>query len=480
MARSITLRLILAFLLVSITVVALAAGITYWLTVREFKQLTFDQARDRFVADMTFYYQANASWDGVLDYYQLRNSANSRFNPPPDSPPRGPGGGQPQPQTLFFALADQSGRVLIPAGNYQTGDTISQAALTQGTPITINGARVGTVLVVGSPPPLGALEQRYLYRTNLALLYAALGASAVALVLGIVLARALTHPIRDLTTAIRGITQGNLKQTVMVKSKDELGELASAFNQMSADLDRVIRSRRQMTADIAHDLRNPLTVIGGYIESMQDGVLKPTPERLEAIQMEVRHLERLIEDLRTLSQADAGELSLNREPMSVPVLLEQISESYCPLAEKQNVTLRTDVEKDLPTIHADPDRLAQVLGNLITNSLRYTPAGGEIALTARGEPNAHVQDARIAEVESSGKNASLILTISDNGEGISSEALPYIFDRFYRADPARAHGDGSGLGLAIARSIVEAHGGTISAKSAPGAGTRITICLPGI
>ena len=478
MPRSITFRLILAFLLVSITVVALASGITYWLTVREFKQFTFDQARDRFVADMTFYYQTNARWDGVLNYYQLRNSANSHFNPPPNSPPRGPDGGQ--PQTIFFALADQGGRVLIPAGDYKAGDTIPQAALAQGTPITVDGTRVGRVLVVGSPPPLGTPEQRYLYRSNLALLYAALGASAVALALGIILARALTHPIRDLTIAIRGITQGNLKQTVLVKSNDELGELAVAFNQMSADLDRLTQSRRQMTADIAHDLRNPLTVIGGYIESMQDGVLKPTPERLDAIQMEVRHLERLIEDLRTLSQADAGELSLNREPVSVPMLLEQIAESYCPLAEKQNVTLVIDAPNDLPAILADPDRLAQVLGNLITNSLRYTPAGGEIRLMARQDINIRAKDALPVQGEGSGKNASLTLTVSDNGEGISREALPYVFDRFYRADPSRARGDGSGLGLAIAKSIVEAHGGAISATSAPGAGTKITICLPGI
>jgi signal transduction histidine kinase len=292
------------------------------------------------------------------------------------------------------------------------------------------------------------------------LLYAALGGLALALAFGIVLARALTHPIRDLTMAIRSMTAGQLKQRVAVTSRDELGELAAAFNQMSADLDRLQRSRRRMTADIAHDLRNPLTVIGGYIESIREGVLDPSPERLDAIQMEVKHLERLVEDLRTLSQAESGDLSLNREPVSPNRLLERMLHSYQSLADKQAIALNLDVEAGLPEIHADPDRLAQVLGNLISNSLRYTPSRGEIILGGRQHGN------------------SLILTVTDNGQGISPEALPHVFDRFYRADSARTRADESGLGLAIARSIVEAHGGTISAESAPGVGTTMKIALP--
>ncbi len=316
------------------------------------------------------------------------------------------------------------------------------------------------MLVVGSPPPLGLLEQRYLNRTNLGLLYAALGASAVALALGIVLARALTRPIRALTAAIHAMARGELRQSVAVSSKDELGELAAAFNQMSAELDRLLKARRQMTADIAHDLRNPLTVIGGYLEFMQDGVLQPTAERLDAMQGEVQHLERLVEDLRTLSQADAGELVLNREAVSVPELLERAAQSYQPLAEKQGTNLKIETGQGLPSIQADPDRLARVLGNLISNSLRYTPAGGLITLKAQPEDGDRVK-----------------ITVADNGNGIAPEALPYIFDRLYRADPARTSEE-LGLGLAIARSIVEVHGGSISAQSTQGKGTTISIVLP--
>ncbi len=459
MSRSITLRLILSFLLVGITVVALASGITYWLTVREFRQFTYDTARDHFVSDMTFYYQTHGSWDGVLSYYEQRSRIPSPVNPINPGPGVPPGDGG--PQRLSFALADQQGRVIIPAGSMELGTTIAAATLEQGTPVTVNNQRVGTVVLAGSMPALGALEQRYLNSSNLALLYAALGASAVALALGIILARALTRPIRALTTAIRAMAQGDLKQNVQVRTKDELGELAAAFNQMSADLDRLLRARRQMTADIAHDLRNPLTVIGGYVESMQDGVLKPTAERLDAIQAEVQHLQKLVEDLRTLSQADAGELALARESVSVPGLLERAAQSYRPLAEKQGVTLRIEAQDGLPEVQADPDRMVRVLGNLLSNSLRYTLEGGEITLAAH-----------------SGEPGCVLLSVTDNGKGIPAEALPYIFDRLYRADPARSRGDESGLGLAIARGIVEAHGGSISAQSTPGAGTTITIRLP--
>jgi signal transduction histidine kinase len=215
-----------------------------------------------------------------------------------------------------------------------------------------------------------------------------------------------------------------------------------------------------MTADIAHDLRSPLTVIGGYVESMRDGVLSPTPERLDTIHSEVKHLQRLVEDLRTLSQADAGELTLNRETLAPLALLERMANSYNHLAARKKVALEVLAEPNLPEIRLDPDRMAQVFGNLISNSLRYTPAGGKILLTAGQEKDA------------------LAFSVQDNGQGISSEALPYIFDRFYRADPARAQGSESGLGLAIARSIVEAHGGSISAESEVGKGTKIRMVFP--
>ena len=462
MNRSITAKLILAFLAVSVTVVALASGITYWLTVREFKQLVFNQSRDRFVADVGLYYQMNGTWDGILEYTNLRNGSPQPGGPGsvPDQQPFGPVGRQDQSASITFLLADVNGKVLVPAGSYLVGDVVPSLKLSQGVSVEVSGQKVGTVLVIGSPPPLGGLESQYLSRTNQALLYAALGAALVALGLGTILARTLSHPLRDLTVAIHAMAKGDLKQHVSVKSRDEIGELAAAFNQMSSDLDRLNMSRRQMTADIAHDLRSPLTVIGGYVESMRDGVLKPTPERLDIIHAEVQHLQRLVEDLRTLSQADAGELTLNCVPVAPGALLERMAKSYGYLAAQKKVALDVQVEPNLPEIRLDTDRLAQVFGNLITNSLRYTPKDGKIILAAGQEGNM------------------LAFSVQDNGQGIPADALPHIFDRFYRADPARAQGSESGLGLAIARSIVEAHGGTISAESQVGRGTMIRISLP--
>ncbi|MGD0613125.1 MAG: ATP-binding protein [Anaerolineales bacterium] len=462
MRRSITLKLVLAFLLVAVTGLALASGITYWLTVVQFKQLVLNQSLDRFVSDAGLYYQINGSWKGVLNYFNLRDAAPSPGSPGPQTsaPQPGPGGGQAPSPTFNFMLADAGGQVLIPAGTYQVGESVPSAKLAKGTPVDVNGKQVGTVLVIGSTPPLGTLETQYLNRTNLALLYAALGAALVALVLGIILARTLTHPVRDLTAAIHAMARGDLKQSVAITSGDELGELAAAFNQMSSDLDRLSRSRQQMTADIAHDLRTPLTVIGGYVESMHDGVLKPTPERFDIIHAEVQHLERLVEDLRTLSQADAGELSLNREAVLPSVLLERTVRSYGALAVEKKIELEIQSEPGLPPLSLDPDRMAQVFGNLITNALRYTPEGGRIRLTA-------------ARAEKT-----LVLAVQDNGRGIPAEDLPHIFDRFYRADPARSQAGESGLGLAIAKSIVEAHGGKISAESQVGQGTTIKISFP--
>jgi len=460
MIRSITTRLILSFLLIGIIVVALASAITWWLTAREFQQFTHEQAQDRFAAEMTYYYQTHGSWQGVHEYYQQRNTVIFPFSAPRDGPALDPGLPQPRPPALFFALADEDGRIVLPAGSYEMGDIVSAAVLDQGSAILANERVVGTALIIGDPPPMGGLERRYIARTNVGLLYAALGGLALALVLGIVLARALTHPIRDLTSAIHSMAAGDFKQQVDIQSHDELGELAVAFNQMSVELDRLQTARRRMTADIAHDLRSPLTVIGGYVESMREGVLAPTAERLDAVHAEVRHLERLVDDLRTLSQAEAGELRLNREPLAPSLLLERMLQSYRPLAIRQSVSLRVEVQPDLPDANIDADRMAQVLGNLIANSLRYTPPQGEIVLGARRS------------------NASLVLSVRDTGTGIAPDALPHVFDRFYRADAARSRTDESGLGLAIARSIVEAHGGSISAESSPGLGTTITITLP--
>jgi signal transduction histidine kinase len=238
-------------------------------------------------------------------------------------------------------------------------------------------------------------------------------------------------------------------------------ELGAAFNRMIEDLAQANEARRQMTADIAHDLRTPLTVLSGYIESLRDGVLDPTRARFDTMYAEAQHLQRLVEDLRTLSLADAGELPLNRHPVPPVDLLERLRATYQHAAGQAGIALEIQAEPNLPELDIDSERMAQVLGNLVSNALRYTPEGGQITLAAQS------------------RNGAVTLLVQDTGQGISPEALPRVFDRFNRGDTARQQQEGeSGLGLAIARSIVEAHGGTITANSELGRGTVFVIELP--
>jgi two-component system sensor histidine kinase BaeS len=212
-----------------------------------------------------------------------------------------------------------------------------------------------------------------------------------------------------------------------VRSRDEIGELAQAFNQMSADLSKAIQARRQMTADLAHDLRTPLSILRGYTEGLQEGRISGSPTIYQIMHREVDHLQRLIDDLRLLSLADAGALSLNRRPVDPRALLERAALAHMVQAEQQGLTIRVEAPETLPSVVVDTDRMAQVLNNLVANALRHT-SHGEIVLTAREEDAQRV-----------------ILEVRDTGSGIALEDLPRIFDRFYRADPSRSR-EGAGGG----------------------------------
>jgi signal transduction histidine kinase len=261
--------------------------------------------------------------------------------------------------------------------------------------------------------------------------------------------------------AAHSISQGKLEQQVIVKSNDEIGQLATAFNRMSQEVARENQLRLQMTADIAHDLRTPLTVISGYIEAMQEGVLKPTPQRLSLIYSEIERLQNLVGDLRMLSLADAGELSLNPQQLSPKMLLDRAAALFKHQADQQNVSILVEAASDLPEIRVDEARMMQVFGNLITNALRYTPRDGKILLSAHSSGNA------------------MEISVHDTGAGIEPDELPYIFERFHRGDKSRHNESGeSGLGLAIVKALIESHGGTTSAESTPGQGTTIHMLLP--
>lgn len=441
-------KLTLAFLFVSLIAIGLAAAFVGVTTSIKFNKYLVDQRQDEFVSVVTNFYRSNSNWNGVDTALRERGLL------PPIAQP---GSNPPDPQP--FSLVDQDRAIIIPGGNYKIGEKIQKGVLARGIGIEIDGLVVGTVLRSGETPVRNTIEEKYINSIYQSLLVAAVGGVVIALLLGLFLARTLTRPLSDLSTAIQAMAEGKFKQQVPVRSQDELGELAKSFNHMSADLAHANQMYRQMTADIAHDLRNPLTVIGGYLESLQDGKLEPTPERFATMQAEIQHLQRLVNDLRTLSLADAGDLKLHRQLVFPGELLERVAEAYRLQAEEKGICLKVDYEPHIPPVDLDPERMEQVLGNLVSNALRYTLENGKIVLLAKTTENG------------------LELSVQDNGSGISAEILPRIFERSFRGDPARSENE-SGLGLAIAKSIVEAHGGRISAASQPGRGSCFTIIMP--
>jgi two-component system, OmpR family, sensor histidine kinase BaeS len=450
--RSISTKLILAFLSIGIISVAIIVITARWNTRTEFIRFLSDQTQSDIVAILSDHHRINGSWEGVeiilmngRDYQQ-------------------PGYGiSPSRRMQSYTLTDENGNVLASSGKYKRGEQVSRADLAIGVTITEDGKVIGILVPVRIPYEGLPRELEFIERINITLFYGALIGAVIALLLGIFLSRTLTRPIRELTNATHAISEGDLSQRVPVRTNDELGELAKAFNKMSAELSRSVNARKQMTADIAHELRTPLSLILGHAEAVHDGVLPPTKENFEIIREEAARLEHLVDDLRTLSLADAGELTITPQIIEPERLINEVASLYQYEMQKKNIALVVDVASPLPTIEVDPGRMTQVLTNILDNALRHTSEGGRIALSAKQE-NDQVQ-----------------FIVQDSGPGVATENLHRIFERFYRADPSRQRGGavpgGSGLGLAIAKSIVLAHGGQLSAESEPEKGLRIIISL---
>lgn len=359
-----------------------------------------------------------------------------------------------------------------------------EGSVIQSLPIWSEGRQVGTLMVIidGSHTMMmgDSFDGR---RTAQGFLSAGLALTAILLALAAFFSGRISRPLRQLTGAARALAAGDLSVRVRPAAVREVGELAGAFNGMADSLLRADQQRRQLTADVAHELRTPLSIIKGRLEGIQDGVYEPSPGQIGGLLDEVSLLERLIEDLRVLALADAGQLPLYPEPVEPESLLYSAQRSFSHTAADRGVALEVYAAEGLPEISVDTQRIAQVLGNLVGNALRFTPAGGVILLSATLDHPQHPQgqgeqgDGRSVIRPNNGQG--VCFAVKDTGAGIAPEDLPHVFDRFYRADRARTRSSGgAGLGLAIARRIVEAHGGRIWAESEPGQGTTVLFTVP--
>jgi two-component system OmpR family sensor kinase len=489
MRNSLIFKLMGAFLLV----VALGAIIIFWLTSRATQNaFTLYATRNgqalaqRLSPILAEYYSTNMSWQGVDPFLQSQLSSIAATITTGNGKGQGQGFGQGQGAGTGrqggiwgalgqrMILADGQGIVVSDTSGELNGQTLTSTQLANGVPVMIKDTLVGTILVTpndfaGSNTPAG----QFLTSVNKSIILSVAFASVIALLLGAILFFEITAPLRQLNKAATGIAQGDLSQRVAIHSHDELGELSQTFNQMAESLDHAETQRQHLIADIAHELRTPITVIQANLEAMLDEVLPLDVEQVAVLHNETLLLGRLVADLRLLSQAEAGALKLERQETDVVGLIHRVVEKIKVQAQQNGITLENEIEENLPKIWIDADRITQVLNNLIGNALRYTPQNGKII---------------VSSTKSTGLGDAIQISVTDTGPGIDPKALPFVFDRFYRVDQSRARNSGgSGLGLAIVKQLVDAHGGKVEAISPvfsnadkQGYGTRITVTIPGM
>ncbi|PKO13771.1 MAG: hypothetical protein CVU39_17245 [Chloroflexi bacterium HGW-Chloroflexi-10] len=467
--RSLKAKLIASYLVVALLSVVVIAGFMRLTSNQSLLNLVMEQQATRLNEEAAFYYEQTASWAGFLEYYQTQLVRDPAFleqiPTPSDKNPPGDYKDHEYPREIRGrnGLVGADLVTIIPFPGYDVGDSVPQSEIDGSTAVTVNGNIVAWVIPDrGFEFKLSPEEQLFLDRTNRAIFIAAAAGILGAVLMGFLLAGILLKPIRSLMEASKKLSKGELEQSVPVTSQDELGQLTQTFNQMSADLARADQQRRQMTADITHDLSTPLQVIAGYIEMLEDDDIHLTNRQVQIIMTEIEHLRRLVDDLNMLSKTDARDLNMEIHSCIPGDIAQQAYDGFEAICLRQNVALTLDIQPDLPNILVDEGRVMQVLRNLLDNALRHTPAGGFIRIGV---------DLWEGQVR---------IQVQDSGSGIHAEDLPYVFDRFYRADKARSGNAGKmGLGLAISKALVLAQGGTIYAESQGlGQGACMVILFP--
>jgi two-component system OmpR family sensor kinase/two-component system sensor histidine kinase BaeS len=457
-------QLILAFTLVVLVAVGSIALLINQTTDTAFRRYVTNsglRGSGAGVQVLVDYYQEQGNWDGIeelLGQGVILSGPGDEGMPSMNRRPGWPA------RRLDAILADAGGKIVYDSAGEAQGRRLSSREKAQA--LTISETEGGEVLgylllsVPGGMDPLGQLERRFLENMRTILITGGLLAVVLGVILGVILSRSLTAPLQRLASAARAVAAGDLDQQVQVEGSAEMADLAQAFNEMTEALGASERQRQNMVADVAHELRTPLSVIQGNLRAILDDVYDLDKGEISRLYDESRLLGRLVDDLRELALADAGQLRLHMRPTDIGQVVRSTVESLSPAAESQGLSLSAQVPSALPAVLADSDRVAQVLRNLLVNALRHTPAGGSVTVVV------------------SQQQGTVETAVLDTGVGISQEDLPYVFDRFWRGDPARVRSGSTGLGLSVAQSLVEAQGGRIWAESTLGQGSAFRFALP--
>ncbi len=444
MIHSLQVRLLIAFtlvILISTGAVFFLIGLNARGEIRQLGERMEHMRISRMEFELSRYYTHIGSWEGIQPFVEQGGGLYGRR----------------------IILTDASGVVVADSQGELIGEQYTPEYSSKCFLVSMRKGIVGTLYI--SPEVSTGLDSTSLQVLSNTigrfLLWGGLVAIASALLITFFLSRRILAPIKALTHTTRRLGKGDFSQRVQVRDKGEVGELAQAFNSMASDLERTEQLRRNMVADVAHELRTPLSNLKGHLEAVRDGVIEPDADTIRSLEEEATLLSRLVDDLQELSLAEAGELKLDVKPNGITRIITQVVATMQAQAKAKDLSLAVDLPDKLPPVNVDSHRINQVLRNLLGNALTHSAVGGVITVTARQRDN-YVE-----------------VTISDTGEGIPPEELTNIFERFYRVDKSRTRATGgSGLGLTIAKRLVEVHGGRIKADSKPGKGSSFSFTIP--
>ena len=466
-------RLIASFVLIVLVTIGVVMVVISRQTAQEIRNFMYRgglTGSEEVVQALEEYYAAHRSWQGADEVLRVWRGGYSggyhgrRQGERPDAPP----------MPFGVRLADEQGNLIFSNLGTEVNGQLTTHEMERAIPLQVNGEVVGYLAAESPLTFTKDSESALLARLNRSALLSAAIAGGIAVLLALFLSHRLIRPVLAMTQAATRMAEGDLSQRVPVKGNDELATLGRTFNHMAESLQRAEESRKALTADIAHELRTPLAVQLAHLEALQDGIYDLTLENLAPIEEQNRLLRRLVDDLRTLALADAGRLNLERAPTDLASLTRRVVDRFKPQAGDAQIDIDLVLDESCPPLSLDAQRIEQILNNLLSNALRHTPPGGRVECRLR------VLIGTDDETLLTGRHApAAVIEVRDTGPGIPPEALPYIFDRFYRADKSRSRAEGgTGIGLSIARKLAQAHGGDLIASNHPEGGALFSLWLP--